>query len=131
MQSGSVEFHSETYFYHLVKRLPSGNCSVLPLTGCGVLKGVNEAAMIEQTELQAELARLQVVNAALQEQLAMALERIAALEGELPPGAGAPGFVKPTRPKTVREQQPCKKRAAEHNTSRRRVTPTRIDPSAG
>jgi len=69
----------------------------------------------ENAQLIAEVARL---GAALAE----ALERMEELErGQKQP----PSFVKPNRPKPEGEKRPRKKRAAEHNTSRQRMTPTR------
>ena len=88
----------------------------------------------ENAALRSENARLQAENAALQAQvaqqgaeLAAALERLAALERR---SQEAPGFVKPNRPQQTGEKRPRKQRAAEHNTSRKRMTPTRQERHA-
>ena len=95
----------------------------------GVEERTERNLAAENTALRSEVARLQAKNAALQVQvaqqgaeLAAALERLAELERR---GQEAPGFVKPNRPKPEGERRPRKKRAAEHNTSRQRLTPTR------
>ena len=56
-------------------------------------------------------------------QLQTALGRIAELEQR---NAEPPAFVKPNRPQASESKGPRKKRAPEHNTSRKRATPTRI-----
>jgi hypothetical protein len=77
--------------------------------------------------LLAEVAELRCENARLTSALAEALERIAKLErGQ----KQTPEFVKPNRPKPAGEKRPRKKRAAEHNTSRKRMTPTRQERHA-
>jgi len=95
----------------------------------GVGEHTERILAAENAELRSENARLQAENTALQAQvaqqgaeLAAALERLAELERR---GQEAPGFVKPNRPKPEGERRPRKKRAAEHNTSRQRLTPTR------
>ena len=65
--------------------------------------------------------------AAVRQELAAALERIVELEAQVNHRAGPPAFVKPNRPKTAGEGQPRKKRGAEHNRSRKRSQPTRIE----
>jgi hypothetical protein len=88
------------------------------------------ALMTEKREtVESELARLRAENARLVGEverlstaLAEALKRIEELErGQKQP----PAFVKPKRQKSAKERRPRKKRAAEHNTSRKRMTPTR------
>jgi transposase len=77
--------------------------------------------------LLAEVAELRRENARLTSALAEALERIEKLErGQ----KQTPEFVKPNRPKSAGEKRPRKKRAAEHNTSRKRMPPTRRDRHA-
>ena len=79
--------------------------------------------------MQRELAELRRENEVLKAEvtrltsaLAEALKRIEELEqGQ----KREPAFVKPSRPKKEGEKRPRKKRAAEHNTSRKRSTPTR------
>lgn len=73
--------------------------------------------------------RLQAENAELRQQLTLALERIVELEAQLKQRSDPPTFVKPNRQKTQREQ-PRKKRAAAHNTSRKRMTATRVERHA-
>ena len=82
-----------------------------------------QALVAENDRLRAEVSALQQQVAGLTGQLQTALARIAELEqGQAEP----PPFVKPNRP--PREAQgPRKKRAAEHNTSRKRAEPTRIE----
>ena len=78
------------------------------------------ALRAENAELKAEVMRLMT---ALEE----ALARIAELENQ---PKTPPEFVKANRPKASGEKQPRKKRAAEHNTSRKRSTPTRTERHA-
>lgn len=81
-----------------------------------------ETSQNELTRLRAENARLAAEVEQLRTTLAEALARIAELEqGQKQP----PGFVKPNRRKPADEKRPRKQRAAEHNTSRPRMTPTR------
>jgi len=74
----------------------------------------------ENARLKAEVTRL---LAALEE----ALARITELEAA---SKKPPAFVKRNRPKPSGEKQPRQKRAAEHNTSRKRLPPTRIERHA-
>jgi transposase len=77
--------------------------------------------------LQDEVIALRADNAELHRLLAEALARIAELEAQLKQKhPDPPAFVKPNRPKRDKPQGPRKKRAPQHNTSRRRETPTRI-----
>jgi len=82
-----------------------------------------QALLTEQERLCGENAALRGQVAQLTGQLQLALARIAELEQrKLEP----PAFVKPNRP--PREAKgPRKKRAAEHNTSRKRAEPTRSE----
>lgn len=73
--------------------------------------------------------RLRAENAELREQLAVALAQIVALEAQLHPRGDPPAFVKPNQPQAPRSG-PRKKRAAEHNTSRKRLVATRIERHA-
>ncbi len=87
---------------------------------------VSVEAGVEQ--LRVENAQLRQLLAVVQEQLAAALARIVELEGQVNQRGDPPAFVKPNRPKaTGAPSQPRKKRAAEHNTSRKRSKPTRIE----
>lgn len=72
-----------------------------------------------------ELERLRAENAELRAHLVVALARIGALEAQINERRDPPAFVKPKRQKALREG-PRKKRAAQHNTSRKRMAPTRI-----
>ena len=81
-------------------------------------------------EQEAEFERLRAENAGLRQQLADALERIVALEAQLQPRGAPPAWVKPKRQKAAGEPQPRKPRAKEHNTSRQRGQPTRIERHA-
>jgi hypothetical protein len=81
----------------------------------------------EVEQLRAENAGLRAQLAEVQTQLAAALERITELEAQLTQRGGPPAFVKPNRQKATGEPQPRKKRAAEHNTSRKRMQATRIE----
>jgi len=72
--------------------------------------------------LEDEVAALRAENAALREQLAAALARIADLEQRGEP----PSVVKPNRPTQTTPPVPRKKRASEHNRARHREEPTRI-----
>lgn len=83
-----------------------------------------EALRVENALLRAEVAALQEQVAALTEQLQLALVRIAELEQDK---SEPPPYVKPNRPPAVEPKGPRKKRAAEHNRSRPRATPTRIE----
>lgn len=74
----------------------------------------------ENEQLSTEIARLTT-------ELQAALARIAELEAAL---KKPPGFVKPKRSKEDGEKKPRRKRAARHNTSRKRSTPTRIERHA-
>lgn len=80
-------------------------------------------------EQEQEFERLRAENAGLRQQLAVALERIIELEGQLNQRRDPPAFVKPKRQQAVRGGR-RKKRAAVHNTSRKRMVPTRIERHA-
>jgi len=81
----------------------------------------------EFERLRWENAELRALLAGVRAQLTAALERIVELEGQLNQGGDAPVFVKRNRKQAEGEPQVRKKRAAEHNTSRKRATPTRIE----
>jgi transposase len=84
----------------------------------------------EFERLRAENAQLREIVAALQGQLAPALERIAELEAQLSHKGGLPGLIKAKRKQAAGEPQPRKKRAAAHHTSRKRAKATRIEQHA-
>jgi transposase len=74
-----------------------------------------------------EVVCLRAENAALREQLAAALVRIAELEQQ---PRHPPPFVRPNRPKSTEPKRPRKKRAAQHNRGRRCELPTRTQVHA-
>jgi transposase len=77
--------------------------------------------------LQDEVIVLRADNAELRRLLTEALARVAELEGQLKQKRpDPPTFVKSNRPKREKPAGARKKRAPQHNTSRRRETPTRI-----
>lgn len=78
------------------------------------------------------VARLQAENGELRRQLTAAEARVAELEQqkEQTSTKRPPSFVKANRPKRDSPDGKRKKRAARHNTSRRRETPTRIEHHA-
>jgi transposase len=86
----------------------------------------------EVVSLRDEVGHLQSIIVDLRGQLTVALARLAELEQQQkPPTAKSPpSFVKPNRPKRETADGKRKKRAAQHNTSRRRETPTRIERHA-
>jgi transposase len=83
-----------------------------------------QALVTENEALRAEVAVLRQQFAAVTGQLQTALARIAELEARKPE---PPAFVKPNRPQPSDPKQPRKKRAVEHNKSRKRAQPTRIE----
>jgi transposase len=83
-----------------------------------------EALLAENAALRAEVAELRQQLAALTQQLQAALVRIGELEQDKPE---PPAFVKPNRPNSAEPKAVRKKRAAAHNTSRKRSVPTRIE----
>lgn len=83
-----------------------------------------QALLTEQERLNGENAALRGQVAQLTEQLQTALARIAELEVRKPE---PPTFVKPNRPVSSEPPKPRKKRAREHNRSRKRAQPTRIE----
>jgi transposase len=89
-----------------------------------------ERLRAENIELGQRLAASQAHTTELTQQLAVALERIIELEARVNQAKDPPAFVKPNRKKATGERQPRKKRAAEHNTSRKRAEPTRIERHA-
>jgi transposase len=80
-----------------------------------------QALLVENAALCAEVAALRLTLAELTQQLRVALVRIAELEQDK---TEPPAFVKPNRPARA-PKGPRKKRALEHNTSRKRAEPTR------
>jgi hypothetical protein len=86
-----------------------------------------ERLRAENTELRQLLVASQEQAAQLVQQLAVAVERIVALEAQVKGRGDPPAFVKPKRAKVEGERQPRKKRAKEHNTSRKRANATRIE----
>jgi transposase len=81
--------------------------------------------------LQEEVVALRAENAELRRQLTVLVARIAELEERLKQQRpDPPAFVKPNRPERDKPAGPRKKRAAQHNTSRRREKPTRIERHA-
>src|SRR4030042_555542 len=84
--------------------------------------------------LENENAELRVQVGLLGEENARLRERIGALEeqlGELGQSKrGRPSFVKPNRARREGPKGPRAKRAAEHNTSRKRMEPTRVERHA-
>jgi len=83
-----------------------------------------QALVTENAALRAEVGVLQQQVTDLQGQLQTALVRIEELKQRTPE---APLFVKPNRPAPAEPKKPRKKRAAQHNTSRKRAEPTRIE----
>jgi hypothetical protein len=83
-----------------------------------------QALLAENAQLRAEVAVMREQVAELTRQLQTALARIAELEQGKPE---PPPFVKPNQPRPSASKGPRKKRAAEHNTSRKRAQPTRIE----
>jgi len=81
----------------------------------------------EFERLRLENAELRALLAEVQAQLKVALARIAELEAQLNQRGDPPAFVKSSRKPAEGDPQPRKKRATEHNTSRKRATPTRIE----
>ena len=84
----------------------------------------------EFERLRAENAALRGLLAEVQAQLAAALARIAELETQWDQEGAPPAFVKPNRQKAAGAPRPRQKRAAVHNTSRKRSTPTCIERHA-
>lgn len=82
--------------------------------------------------LRGEVGHLQSVIVDLRGQLTVAQARIAELEQRQKPASAKspPSFVKANRPKRDTADGKRKKRAAKHNTSRRREEPTRIERHA-
>jgi transposase len=83
-----------------------------------------QALFTEQERLSIENAALRGQVEQLTGQLQTALARIAELEARKPE---PPAFVKPNRPPSSEPPKPRKKRAVEHNKSRKRAQPTRIE----
>jgi transposase len=78
----------------------------------------------EKDQLQARVAALEVENEQLREELEAVLGRV----GELERGKrGRAVNAKPNRAPRGGPRKPRKRRAAEHNTSRKRMEPTRVE----
>ena len=82
--------------------------------------------------LREEVDHVQTENVELRRQLTVLLARLAELEqqGQAPTPKPAPSFAKPNRPKREDPAAKRKKRAPQHNTSRRREKPTRFERHA-
>jgi hypothetical protein len=78
----------------------------------------------ENAALRAEVAALRQQVEELQGQLEKALQQLAELAQRR---GGPPGLVKPNRTRSEGPKRPRKKRAPEHNTSRKREEPTRVE----
>jgi transposase len=87
----------------------------------------NAALHAEVAALRAEVVTLRQQVEELQGQLEEALQQPAELAQRR---GGPPGFVKPNRPRSEGLKRPRKKRAPEHNTSRKREEPTRVERHA-
>jgi transposase len=87
----------------------------------------NAALHAEVAALRAETVTLRQQVEELQGQLEEALQQLAELAQRR---GGLPGFVKPNRPRSEGPKRPRKKRASEHNTSRKREEPTRVERHA-
>jgi transposase len=83
-----------------------------------------QALLAENAALRAEVTALRLQVAELTKQLQAALVRIAELEQQK---TEPPSFVKPNRPLRSEGKAVRKKRASEHNTSRKRSQPTRVE----
>lgn len=81
----------------------------------------------EIQQLRVENGALRALVTQLQEQLAVALARIAELEQQR---RDPPPFVKPNKPPRPEPKAPRKKRDPRHNQARKRETPTQIVPHA-
>src|SRR5450756_2926660 len=89
-----------------------------------------ERLRTENAELRQTLAASQAQVAQVTKQLSVALERIAEFEAQANERGGPPAFVKANRKNAEGKPQPRKKRAGEHNTSRKRMAATRIERHA-
>lgn len=95
---------------------------------CSMTEEAAAKLQAENVALRGEIERLQAENTTLQAQIAQLSADLAAALKQI--GKQVPPFVKANRPKAEGEKQPRKKRAAEHNTSRKRSEPTRIEKHA-
>src|SRR6266545_4358664 len=79
--------------------------------------------------LEEEVVRLRTENRELKQQLAQVLEQLAAAQQRIAEleqqHSDPPPFVKPNRPPSTAPNPKRKKRAAEHNHGRKRMTPTK------
>jgi len=77
-----------------------------------------------------ENARLRAENAELRAEVAALRQRVEELLAAMERKRARPEFVKPNRRKSGEARGPRKQRAAEHNTSRKRMEPTRVERHA-
>lgn len=89
-----------------------------------------ERLRAENGELRRLLAASQAQVMQLTRELAAAVAEIGALRAQLARPKDPPAFVKSDRPKAEGVRPPRKKRAAVHNTSRKRMVPTRVERHA-
>jgi transposase len=95
----------------------------------GVVREV-EWLRAENAELRQLLADSQAGLRAALTRIAELEARISELEAQIEQQKSAPHFVKPNRPRKEGAAAPRQKRAAQHNQSRPRMTPTRIERHA-
>lgn len=88
---------------------------------------INAALREENEQLQARVAALQVENEQLREELEAVLEQVVELEQRK---RGRAVNAKPSRAPREGPKKPRKARAAEHNTSRKRMEATRVERHA-
>ena len=91
------------------------------------LRGARAEARATIVQLEATIAAQQATIAQLGATLGQMQERLAAAEGP-PPQTSAPAWTKAARPERASKER--RKRAPEHNTSRQRSTPTRVEEHA-
>jgi len=84
----------------------------------------------EHAELQAEHAELQAEHASLGAEVATLRHQVEELLAAVEQKRARPGFVKPNRRESSEAKGPRKRRAAVHNTSRKRMEPTRVERHA-
>jgi transposase len=99
-----------------------------------VLEQEVERLRADNVELRQLLAasqeQVRQLTAQLTAQLATALAEVGELQAQLERPPDPPPFVKPKRQQASGEPPPRQKRAQEHNTSRKRAQPTRIERHA-
>jgi len=89
-----------------------------------------ERLRAENADLRQKLAASQAQVGQLTQRLTVVLERIAELEAQIQRHGDPPAFVKPNRKQAKGQPQPRKKRAAEHNRSRKRMVATSVERHA-